>query len=202
MVSIKLYVEGGGDSKHLKTQCRRGFSKFIERAGLEGRMPRIVACGGREKAYDSFKTALEDGTVVPMLLVDAEEPVTLSDSWQHLSDRDGWDRPDGARGDHCHLMVQVMESWFLADRPALAAFYGHGFRENSLPGNLRVEEIRKDNVLRGLKAAAKSTTKGSYDKGAHSFAILGGIDPAVVESVAPAAKGFLDVLRAGGPGPE
>lgn len=31
-------VEGGGDSKHLRNQCRRGFRKFIERAGLEGRM--------------------------------------------------------------------------------------------------------------------------------------------------------------------
>ena len=199
-MSVKLYVEGGGDSKHLRIQCRRGFRKFIEKSGLSGRMPRIVACGGRERAYEQFKTALEDGAIVPMLLVDAEEPVTRSDSWRHLSDRDGWGRPDGAMGDHCHLMVQVMESWFLADRTALAEFYGHGFRESSLPGNLRVEEIRKEDVLRGLKVATRSTTKGSYDKGAHSFAILGVVDPDAVASVAPAAKRFLDVLRAGGPG--
>ena len=75
-MSIKLYVEGGGDSKELKARCRRGFRKFIEKAGLEGRMPRIVACGGRQNAYDSFVAALDvEGPMgpIPMLLVDAED---------------------------------------------------------------------------------------------------------------------------------
>jgi len=62
VVTVRLYVEGGGDSKELKTHCRRGFRKFIEKAGLQGRMPRIVACGGRQRAYDSFATALAAGT--------------------------------------------------------------------------------------------------------------------------------------------
>lgn len=199
MVNVKLYVEGGGDSKHLKSECRRGFRKFIERAGLEGRMPRIVACGGRENAYESFKTALADGTVVPMLLVDAEERVSMPDSWQHLFQRDGWWRPDAAISDHCHLMVQVMESWFLADKPALASFYGRYFQKNSLPQNPSVEEIGKGDVLRGLKDATRRSAKGIYSKGSHSFRILGEIDPAVVESVAPRAKALLDVLRKGGP---
>ena len=61
MVTIKLYVEGGGDSKALKTACRKGFRKFIEKAGLMGNMPKIVACGGRQKAYQSFRKALIAG---------------------------------------------------------------------------------------------------------------------------------------------
>ena len=195
-------MEGGGDAKNLKTQCRRGFRKFIEKAGLEGRMPRIVACGGRQNAYDSFKTALENGAVAPMLLVDAEDPVTTSESWQHLFERDGWRRPGRASREQCHLMVQVMESWFLADKSALASFYGPRFRESSLPRNRSVEEIRKDDVLRGLKSATGNTTKGSYDKASHSFVILGEIDPAVVESVAPSVRCLLNVLRAGGPSAE
>ena len=197
-MSIKLYVEGGGDSKDLKTRCRRGFRKFIESAGLEGRMPRIVACGGRDNAYDSFKTACENGAVVPMLLVDAEGPVGTSDPWQHLFDRDGWSRPDGASCDHCHLMVQLMESWFLADRSALVSFYGPDFRETALPQNPSVEKIRKEDVLRGLKGATRRSTKGTYHKASHSFAILGEIDSAVVESVAPSARVRLDALRTGG----
>lgn len=53
---MKIYVEGGGDSKELKTRCRRGFSNFFEKAGLKGRMPRVVACGSlvlavRAQAY-------------------------------------------------------------------------------------------------------------------------------------------------------
>lgn len=128
--------------------------------------------------------------------------MTASDSWRHLFDRDGWRRPDGAGGEHCHLMVQVMESWFLADGSALASFYGRDFRSNSLPRNPSVEEISKADVVRGLKNATGNSTKGTCDKGSHSFKVPGGIDPGVVESVAPAARAFLDVLRAGGPGGE
>ncbi|WP_156013419.1 hypothetical protein [Thioalkalivibrio sp. HK1] len=46
-MKIKIYVEGGGDIKVLKTKCRKGFRNFFRKAGLDGRMPRVVACGGR-----------------------------------------------------------------------------------------------------------------------------------------------------------
>ena len=66
---MKLYVEGGGDAAALKTACREGFAKFLGKAGLAGRMPRIVACGSRADAYDSFCTAIGNGEAA-MLLVD------------------------------------------------------------------------------------------------------------------------------------
>ena len=50
MVGVKLYVAGSGDAKPLKTACRKGFSEFLKKVGLTGRMPRIVACGSRENA--------------------------------------------------------------------------------------------------------------------------------------------------------
>lgn len=56
MVGMKLYVEGGGDTNLLRTACRQGFSEFLKKAGLAGRMPRVVACGGRQDAYDAFCT--------------------------------------------------------------------------------------------------------------------------------------------------
>ena len=194
-MSIKIYVEGGGDSKALKAACRRGFAKFVERAGLRGRMPPIVACGGRKKAYDDFATALDTRNGFPMLLVDAEEPVTSASPWDHLRNLDRWRRPNGATNDQCHLMVQIMETWFLADKPALTTFYGQGFLENSLPQNPRVEQIAKTDVLVGLDRATRNTTKGRYDKGSHSFDILVRIDPSAVERAAPRAKRFLDALR-------
>lgn len=198
MVSVRLYVEGGGDSKALRTECRRGFSEFARNAGLVGRMPKVVACGGRQNAYDSFRTALEacpnDGT--PMLLVDAEEPVGGTGSWEHVKSRDGWERPRGATDEQCHLMVQCMEAWFLADRPALRDYFGKDFAESALPGNPQVEQIPKTDVLNGLAHAARHTTKGAYVKGQHSFDILARINPSVVESAAPHAKRFLGALRA------
>ena len=128
---VKLYVEGGGDSAALKTACREGFARFLEKAGLSGHMPRIVACGGRQDAFDSFCTALKNGEPA-LLLVDSEAPVAfaaqLGDAtvkdvrsqwlpWLHLLHRpgDGWEKPAGAQDMQCHLMVQCMESWLLAD---------------------------------------------------------------------------------------
>jgi len=67
---VKIYVEGGGDSAALKTACREGFSKFLSKAGLAGRMARVVACGSRADAFDSFLTAVRSGEVA-ILLVDS-----------------------------------------------------------------------------------------------------------------------------------
>ena len=198
MVSTRLYVEGGGDSKALRTACREGFRKFIEKTGMTGRMLRIVACGGRQNAYESFATAHAQvtGAGPPMLLVDAEEPVTATGPWAHLGARDGWTRPAGATDDQCHLMVQVMESWFLADRPALGDFFGQRFQESALPGNPHVEAVAKSDILDGLERASRATNKGEYAKGKHSFEILARVDPAKVSAAAPYAKRFLDILRA------
>ena len=142
---MKLYVEGGGDGKALQIECRRGFREFLEKAGLKGKMPAIAACGGRRFAYEDYCTAIANGEAA-MLLVDSEAPIApahqtgKSDEWQprqHLkaSQGDGWDRPQGAREADCHLMVQCMESWFLADREKLKDFFGQGFRDNSPKGN-------------------------------------------------------------------
>ena len=51
-MNVKIYVEGGGDTRALRTLCRRGFSEFFAKVGLRGRMPRIVASGGRRQAFD------------------------------------------------------------------------------------------------------------------------------------------------------
>jgi hypothetical protein len=123
-VTVKIYVEGGGDhNKALHTQCREGFSKFFQRAGLEGRMPRVVACGGRQQAYNAFRTAHANAVAdsLPILLVDCEAPVIGNDPWEHVRLRpgDGWSRPSGATEDQLHLMVQTMEAWFYADRDEL-----------------------------------------------------------------------------------
>lgn len=188
MVSIKIYVEGGGDRKDLKTRCRQGFSQFFEKAGLKGQMPAVVSCGSRQKAYDNFCTATKTSgdDELPMLLVDSEEAVCQS-PWKHLQTRDGWTRPDEALDEQAHLMVQVMESWFLADRPALVRHFGQGFRESALPNRTKIEEVPKQEVFDSLKSATRDCGKDKvYDekaKGRHSFDILGKIDPVKVRDL-------------------
>ena len=195
-MSINVYVEGGGDNKPLRTACREGFSKFIRKAGFAGNMPRIVACGSREKAYDKFKTAVRNKQAA-LLLVDAEGPVTDSGPWAHLKDREKWDRPVSVNDDQCHLMVQVMESWFLADRDALKSFYGKGFRMEVLPKNQTIEQVSKRDIENRLEQATRDTQKGGYykNKGKHSFAILAGLNPAKVSCNSPYAARFLNELE-------
>ena len=133
-----------------------------------------------------------------MLLVDSEAPVAAgTEPWRHLKDRDGWDRPAGADDGHVHLMVQCMEAWFLADRATLAAYFGDGFSENSLPRRTDVEEISKQDLESGLNAATRnSRPKGAYRKGRDSFSILADLDPDKVANASPHAKRFLETLRA------
>ena len=162
MVKLRLYVEGGGVRKTSRSACRRGFQRFVEKSGLKGRMPEIIASGSRMNAYTRFAkrsriTANEDECA--LLLVDAEGPVRNQRSWEYLKDRDGWNRPDGTTDDQCHLMVQAMESWFLADRKSLAEYYGQGFRESALPSNPQIEEVPKSDVLDGMRHATPKNQK-------------------------------------------
>lgn len=198
---VKIYVEGGGNSKALKSRCREGFSKFLAKAGFEGRMPRIVACGSRNKAFGDFCTALDAASFEKffLLLVDSEGPITSGCSpWTHLKNRSGdnWDKPSAANDDHVHLMVQCMEAWFLADKDTLKKFYGAGFNIRALPANPNIEMISKCDIFSGLESATTRTSKGRYNKGENSYILLGMInpDPDLVKSQMPYAQRFFDTL--------
>lgn len=193
---VKIFTEGGGNIRRTRVACRRGFGKFFENAGLGGRMPRVIPCGGRDQTYKDFCIAIRNAgpNESPLLLVDSEAPVTAP-PWRHLGDRDGWTRPPQATDEHVHLMVQCMETWFLADKARLAEYFGQGFAENALPANPNLEDVAKDALLDGLKNATRYTKKQKvYDKGAHSFELLGLIDPAKVTAASPHAKRLMETL--------
>jgi hypothetical protein len=203
---VKLYVEGGGDSNALKTACRAGFSEFLSKAGLKGKMPRIVACGNRQNAYDSFCTAINSGEEA-LLLVDSESSVAGNcqddrvenwKPWCHLKNRPGdqWEQPVNATEKDCHLMVQCMEAWFLADRETLEFFFGQGFKGNALPAANQIELVDKRQIYQALAIATHNCkTKNKYDKGKHSFKLLAMIAPDKVITASPWAKRFIDISK-------
>ena len=108
-MTVKVYVEGGGDQAPLKRKCREGFAKFF-------------------------------------------------------------------------------------GKTALARFYGNGFRAPALPADPVIEEIPKQDVLDGLNNAARGCTKAKYDKGRHSFDLLGIVDPELVTKASPHAHRLLEAL--------
>jgi hypothetical protein len=199
-VNVKIYVEGGGDhNKALDAACRRGFSEFFRKAGMEDRMPRVVSCGGRGGAYDRFRTSHKNAGTddFPILLVDSEAEISGVDDWEHVNHRDGWQRPDGASPDQLHLMVQAMEAWFHADKEKVQEYYKKGFRLAALSQRPDIDNISKADLFAGLKAATRGcVTKGEYSKGEHSFEIFALIDPAKVRASSPVHAGrLLDVLE-------
>lgn len=198
---FRIFVEGGSKGQ-LAQKCRQGFARFFEKAGLGQRRPRIISCGTRRAAYEDFCLALSKAgkNDVYLLLVDAEAPVMVDKDqvWDHVKSRqgDGWDRPHNAEADMLHLMVECMESWFLADPQALETFFGRGFNAAVLPKKTDIESISKVEVYDALqKATANLKTKRPYGKGEHSFSLLEKINPAKVEASGAFACRVIEKVR-------
>jgi len=188
VVSVKIYVEGGGDSKSLQVQCREGFRKLIEKLEFTGRMPAIVAGGSRAGAYDKFSTAAaqHDPGLYPILLVDSEEPVEESAgspdapvAWNHLHSYDKWERPAGADNDQAQLMVTCMETWIMADHGALQTACGSRLQVSALmPADAYLEARSPHEVQQALGHATRNCGSGQiYRKGHRSFELLGKLNP-------------------------
>jgi hypothetical protein len=188
MVSeIRIYVEGGGDGSESNAAVRQGFGQFFDPLRQLARSRRIrwhvIACGGRNAAFDDFKTALgTHGDAFNLLLVDSEAPVSQP-PWDHLFARDRWARP-AAGDEQCHLMTQCVEAWLVADHSALREFYGAGFNERALPAHTSVEAIDKRNLESGLERATRNTSKGRYHKIRHCSVLLARLNTTIVRSKA------------------
>ena len=150
-------------------------------------MPKVIRGGSREETFDRFTLALADptGGTVPLLFVDSECPVAAEHSvWKHLYARDRWRKPTAARNDQAFLMVQVMETWFLADPKALQTYFGAHFTTNAIRKWHRLEDLPRETVYDALE---KATTKCSkvYAKGKVAFELLKHINAALVEAACP-----------------
>lgn len=179
MTEIRIYIEGGGDGKNSKSLLHQGFSIFLKDLKAIARSNQIswniTMCGSRNNAFRDFKNALKDHpNAFVVLLVDSEAPINKP-PWEHLKLRDNWDSPN-VDDIHCHLMVQSMEAWLIADVEALKKYYRQGFKENAIPKNPNVEKIPKDLLEPSLKAASCNTTKGEYRKIQHAAKLLEMID--------------------------
>lgn len=188
MRGLRVYIEGGGDRRRQKAALRMGFQKFLSLLRNAARARRIgwdvILCGGRQAAFEDYCTALRTHPdSINILLVDAEASVVTA-PWHHLRARDGWVDP-GVGDRCCHLMVQTVEAWLIADPDTLAGYYGHDFRGSSLPRTRDVEAIPKVDLLRSLEAATLLTQKGKYGKIRHCADLLARISPARVRKRAP-----------------
>lgn len=192
----KLFIEGGGDSKELRARCRKGFRKLLEKCGFTGRMPALVACGGRQATFDDFQLGHAHATSEDYiaLLVDSEDPVAdIEKPWEHLAQRDNWNQPDGATDEQALLMTTCMETWIVSDRPTLQAHYGNCLQLSALPSLNNLETESRQAVQEAL-AGATRTCKNQYKKGKRSFEVLEKINPPELRKHLPSFIRFERVL--------
>ena len=196
-MTATLYIEGGGDRKDLRMRFLKGWRMFFDAAGVGGRA-KVVRGGSRNETFKRFTSAVRGrrADTLPLLLVDSEGPVQARHTpWQHLQARDGWQKPNGAGEDQAFLMVQFMETWFLADTDGLRRYFGSGFSEQAIKQWPELEAVSKDTVLKALAQATAACDK-AYEKGKISFELLAHIDPARVKAACPHANALLERLTA------
>jgi hypothetical protein len=207
VTEVRIYIEGGGDQRDNRTHMREAFGTFLSELRELARARRIrwniIACGSRNDAYKDFCTGLaQHPDAFNVLLVDAEGAIEDTAKeytklpWRHLKDRDDWDQPHGAGHTQCFLMLECMETWLIADRDNLRAFYKSGFNVDALPAtSARLERIPKAAIYQALKQATKNS-KEEYHKTHHAFGILKTANPKIVREAAPHCKRLFDVLTA------
>ena len=188
MISITIYMEGGGDGAGGRAALRQGMDAFLrpikEAARRKALRWKLVSCGPRSETYRRFQNAV--GNAGPeetnILLVDADELVTQPPR-AHLSERksDNWDL-SFADERTIHLMAQVMETWIVADPEALTGYYGQDFKAAKLPKRQDLEQEPKERVLFALKNATKGTKKRAYHKIRHARELLKQLDAAKVKA--------------------
>ena len=197
MVSALIYLEGGGNRTEGNARCREGFRKLLERCGLSGRMPRLVASGSRNTAFDNFNTAHSNATgpEYVALLIDSEDRVSdIEETWEHLRRSDSWQKPRGAREDQVLLMTTCMETWIVADRTALREHFGQGLRPNALPSPTNLESRSTSDIQNSLETATRDCA-APYAKGRRSYEVVGKLNPDTLESRLPSfgrARRILD----------
>ena len=183
-----ILLEGGDvESSESLGRCREGFRRLLEKCGFSGRMPRLKACGSRQRAYDNFVTLYErqPSPDYIALLIDSEDPVAnINEPCQHLNRRDGWQIPECARDDQVLLMVTCMETWIVADRQALNEHFGNRLQTSALPPLNNLENRSRQDVQDRLEHATRYCP-GPYTKGPKSFEVLGKLNPDVLEHHLP-----------------
>lgn len=200
MVKITIFVEGGGDTRNQQSACRKGFREFFDKLDIKASIT-IIACGNGKNTYDDFcigfkKTKIDEYC---LLLVDSEAPLTNTNKWQHFSSYiDAKSiKPNNAKEENLHFMVECMEAWFMADKQTLANYYGKYFNLNVLPKTTDIEKIAKQDLIDGLDNASRKTTKGKYSKSKreHSFELLSRINATDVVKNSPRAETLCNILK-------
>lgn len=173
VTELRIYFEG---DKRLKPGFHRFLGEIVEASRSKRCRLQLVEAEGTpiQDFRDALKTHPDACNV---LLLDWEEKDEATIRKRGL---------EGCDPESIFWMVQIMESWFLADDDALKTL----FKGSLTKGNPKVEEIPKEDVMERLNKAAN----GEYHKVKHGTKLLELIDPAIVRKAAPNCERMFSVI--------
>ncbi|MHB1156605.1 MAG: DUF4276 family protein [Phycisphaerales bacterium] len=195
-MSVRIYIEGGGDSKEQGIRLQRAFTKLFERMDFQGRMPSPRWGGGRDQTFDKFKTAHQvyNAQNFVAMLLDSEDPVSdIEATWEHLKKRDNWDKPANAKNEQVLFMVTCMESWIITDQTTLQSHY-RNLQISALPPLANMETRNRHDIQNALVHATRDCSN-KYSKGKRSFDVVAKLNPDVLKQL-PSFSRFERILGA------
>ena len=194
-MKLVVFVEGtAGDPGAL----RKAFRQFLERLGIPGSAIQIVAAGDGPAAHRAYVRSVSKyaNDRIAFLLIDSEQHKEKGlPNWEFLSQARKLNKPEAAGVDSLGLMVQCMETWFLADREKVIKYFGLPEDGGPLPKHTEPELVSKSEVLSSFDRAARQIRRRRYQKGQDALALLGLVDPNVIAKRCPHAERFFSALR-------
>lgn len=178
MRMIRIYFEGD-------RRLREGLREFlkVEVDLAVGRKIKVDFVGaGKKQADQACSNGQKDyPKAYPFILKDAEGPLP-----RH-------------RPKHTYYWVEVMESWFLADRDAIAKALGSCVKVRSLPNPSNVEQIAKARVFKLLSASTRPCGQEKHYDDSHPPLLAGRIfqvlDREKVKAKSTECRRFLGALN-------
>ncbi len=177
---MEVYLEG---HRRLRVPMKSFLRNAVRTIHNQSITLNVEPCGSGD---DAVKRCVKDTESI--LLIDSEGEVS-----QELIVR-----VSGQIGstNRAFYMVQQMEAWFIADRDALANYFGPGFRESALPQRNNIEDAPKREIENGLRNATRDCAKQRYSKGRDDMGLLNQLNPATVYNACPNFALLIDHLRA------
>jgi Domain of unknown function (DUF4276) len=202
---IRIYIEGDTKrkGKNSKISLGQGFNSFFkeldEKAKEKKVKFRLIMCGSTAETFKDFLLGVKSHqNSFVAFLIDADNEVgdneTPKSFLQKQEKSRNWNF-ENVKDEQCHLMVQIMESWFLADVETLKSFYGQNFKHNAIPKQPNIEKIAKPDVEKSLDKAASETNKGKYHKIRHGAELLSKIETGKVRAKAAHCNRLFETIN-------
>lgn len=200
---IVVFIEGDSKQKgkYNSISLREGFQYFFSTisgiANSKGIKFRPIPCDSKFQTFKDFLNGIKvyKNSFVAFL-IDSDGEVDDAETAKSFLQKqnENW-RFDDVAEDQCHLMVQTMESWLIADLESLKNYYGQNFRSNPIPKHADCEKALKSDIEDGLLRATRDTTKGAYHKVKHGAELLRRLDVDKVKAKCKYCKRLFDVLE-------